>query len=645
MATKPLELGLDGDAETMTPEDERRRRTLQTTCQALKSYFTSLESQMTLDIERFQHMIDISAVETSTEIDLQANKLISDFTKAVRIDMLNKKSELERCRKSTNNEIRRSFSEVKSLVDKGTSSAGHAEERFQCGSLEDIEESVKKVTQVKKTLTEYLASTSFEVPNMKFTLIQSKKANGKTFYPSVGRISVPDVKALCHKQTTPLDVSGLQTAPPDKAESAMTHTGKKRASLETSKPYSEMNLRTEKFDKRKTSLETSKRNADRQRTPEVQTSNSIPYRENSSTNGKSNRRRLPLDVTTSVPDSDTTSSNQKFDRRRTPSETSESDLALRKDHKTKYRTSKSASDKVVNTQTSKKYSKQRIPFDTSKCEEDEDEPVLPLTNRKLSKLRLETSFNVKTQSDMHDSRLMSILVLKNKGLVKIVVTDCSNQCLKLFCSTSTTLLSVCSVTGQPCGLARSRDRVLVTLPFKRQILFVNVQDEMRVTESLNTDKQYYYIAVLPDNTLALTTDLTEDGCVDILSPRGHFVRSISNNIIPYPRSLTAKGDSLVVVSDSRATLTCVTPSRIVLWMAEDSAMLKDLANITADVFEFVYVCDKARGAIVQLTPDGEVVRDIITRNDGLSGPEAISCFHDKLYVAERFGEIKIFQWT
>ncbi|XP_041357600.1 tripartite motif-containing protein 5-like [Gigantopelta aegis] len=198
--------------------------------------------------------------------------------------------------------------------------------------------------------------------------------------------------------------------------------------------------------------------------------------------------------------------------------------------------------------------------------------------------------------------------------------------------------------SQPGGLARSRDQqVVVALAYKRQILYLDIQDDIRLTNTLNTGKQYEYISVLPSNHLAVS-EWGLSGCVDILDERGRVIQSLPRDLIPRPSCLTVKGDSLVVVSEDNS-LKCVTSSGHVTWQSRYSARLRDLRGVSCDMEEFVYVCAVQRNCIVQLSRDGEVIRDVITDQDGLSGPRFVCCDQDNLYVTEKDGHVKIFTWS
>ncbi|XP_041379301.1 uncharacterized protein LOC121391900 [Gigantopelta aegis] len=271
------------------------------------------------------------------------------------------------------------------------------------------------------------------------------------------------------------------------------------------------------------------------------------------------------------------------------------------------------------------------------------------TDRQTDRLTLTQTFHTKISSDKLDPCLRSIAVLGGERSKKIVVSDRDNSCVKYFSAENFELFIKYDLRCKPCGLARSRDQqVVVVLPLKRQILYLDIQDDIRLTNTLNTEKQYWFISVLPSNHLAVSEwggllGFLFGECVDILDEGGHVIQSLPNHLIPCPSRLTVKGDSLVVVSKGNS-LKCVTSSGRVTWQSRDSARLRHLFGVACDMEEFVYVCDDQRDCIVQLSRDGEVIRDVITGQDGLSGPESVCCDQDKLYVADEDGHVKIFRW-
>ena len=262
-------------------------------------------------------------------------------------------------------------------------------------------------------------------------------------------------------------------------------------------------------------------------------------------------------------------------------------------------------------------------------------------DRRTDRLTLTQTFNTKISSDERDSCLFSIAVLGERG-EKIVVCDCYNSRVKCFSTRTSALLGQYETPSPPLGLAKSRDQqVVVALPWERQILYLDIQGDIRRTNTLTTGKEYRFISVLPGNRLAVSVWY---GCVDILDEGGHVIQTLPTDSIPDTTFLTVKGESLLVVTDSSTRLTCVTSSGHVTWRSHDSARLNDLCGVACDMEEFVYVCNWNTNCIVQLSRDGQVIRDVITAHDGLSEPRSVCCDDDKLYVCQFNGDVKIFTW-
>ena len=220
--------------------------------------------------------------------------------------------------------------------------------------------------------------------------------------------------------------------------------------------------------------------------------------------------------------------------------------------------------------------------------------------------------------------------------------DFYNSRVKCFSTRTSALLGQYETPCRPWGLAKSRDQqVVVALPDTRQILYLDIQGDIRRTNTLTTGKRYHFISVLPGNRLAVSVWRE---CVDILDEGGHVIQTLPTDSIPRPSFLTVKGESLLVVTDYGTSLTCVTSSGHVTWRSHDSARRYDLWGVACDMEEFVYVCNENTNCIVQLSRDGQVIRDVITAHDGLSEPRSVCCDDDKLYVCQRNGVVKIFTW-
>ena len=263
-------------------------------------------------------------------------------------------------------------------------------------------------------------------------------------------------------------------------------------------------------------------------------------------------------------------------------------------------------------------------------------------DRRTDRLTLTQTFNTKISSDIRVPRLYSIAVLGERG-EKIVVSDCNNSRVKCFSTRTSALLGQYETPCRPWGLAKSRDQqVVVALSDTRQILYLDIQGDIRRTNTLTTGKGYHFISVLPGNRLAVSELWCK--CVDILDEGGHVIQTLPTDSIPVPSRLTVKGESLLVVTDDGRSLTCVTSSGHVTWRSHDLARLNGLRGVACDMEEFVFVCNRNTNCIVQLTRDGQVIRDVITAHDGLSRPLSVCCDDDKLYVCQGNGVVKIFTW-
>ena len=272
---------------------------------------------------------------------------------------------------------------------------------------------------------------------------------------------------------------------------------------------------------------------------------------------------------------------------------------------------------------------------------DRTEQTNSRTDRRTDRLTLTQTFNTKISSDERVPCLPSIAVLGERG-EKIVVCDFNNSRVKCFSTRTSALLGQYKTPCRPCGLAKSRDQqVVVALRDTRQILYLDIQGDIRRTNTLTTGKGYYFISVLPGNRLAVSVCYK---CVDILDEGGHVIQTLPTDSIPDPSCLTVKGESLLVVTDYGMRLTCVTSSGHVTWRSHDSARLYVLWGVACDMEEFVYVCNENTNCIVQLSRDGQVIRDVITAHDGLSEPRSVCCDDDKLYVCQWNGDVKIFTW-
>ena len=242
--------------------------------------------------------------------------------------------------------------------------------------------------------------------------------------------------------------------------------------------------------------------------------------------------------------------------------------------------------------------------------------------------------------------LTSMAVLRAERSDKIVVCGESwpNYFVRCYSGQRSALLGEYKLPSLPFDLAKSRDQqVVVVLPWIRQIMYLDVQDDIRLVKTLKTEKQYQYISVLPGNRLAVC-ELSGKG-VDILDEGGRVIQTLNPDSIPRPSRLAVRGECLLIVTDDGNSLTCVTSAGRVTWRSRDLAREDGLVGVACDMEQFVYVCDRNRHRVVQLTRDGQVIRDVITAHDGLSRPWSVCCVGDVLYVGQGDGVVNQFTWS
>jgi len=178
----------------------------------------------------------------------------------------------------------------------------------------------------------------------------------------------------------------------------------------------------------------------------------------------------------------------------------------------------------------------------------------------------------------------------------------------------------------------------------KKIIFVTVNERITETKSVQTEQQYWKITQLSNCNLAVSVLLSNPGRVDILNLNCDVIHTISN-LPPVPFYLTTSRDSLLVVSYDDKSVTCLSSSFARSWVtSRDTTRLKYAWGITCDNSGYIYVVDNDRDLVVQLSPSGDYLRDVITRQNGLDSPVAV-CFHrDTLYITQVNREIKIFTW-
>ena len=104
---------------------------------------------------------------------------------------------------------------------------------------------------------------------------------------------------------------------------------------------------------------------------------------------------------------------------------------------------------------------------------------------------------------------------------------------------------------------------------------------------------------------------------------GRFTTSVKQMNLPYYSYVTTCGTKIYQTNHNTSTVTCYTKKGEQLWEYKDASVLNDPPDVTVDSNSNVFVASYTCNSVVVLEPGGRQVRQLISSDDGLSGPTGL----------------------
>ncbi|XP_071091576.1 uncharacterized protein [Haliotis cracherodii] len=240
--------------------------------------------------------------------------------------------------------------------------------------------------------------------------------------------------------------------------------------------------------------------------------------------------------------------------------------------------------------------------------------------------------NTRVAGDAMVAIPFDVTVLAVNGTDTVVVTDyLKNSVRSCYTRNKQPCHSRLSLGGGPWGITKLKDtQVAVTVQDTRQIVTVQVNPDLVLLSTITTSKQYYGITSLTPPTLAACSKFPP--CVDILDMAGHVLKSIrpghpSRNILKNPNFLcTTRTGNILLCDRGSKCVVCLTPDGDVVFtysLTGETAMAYP-HGITSTSTGDILVTDYHLHRVLHLTESGQFVRNILTSQDGVLNPWAVS---------------------
>lgn len=209
----------------------------------------------------------------------------------------------------------------------------------------------------------------------------------------------------------------------------------------------------------------------------------------------------------------------------------------------------------------------------------------------------------------------------------VVICDFLNKRLTLL-DQNVALKDKLDLTSGPYSVsAADNNNVIITLPLKQQIQYVQIFPTMKAGRVIEVDKTCYGIYVFGGK---LYTSLEKDnkGEVCILDLNGNLEKKIDVSQdgtslfqLPYCITISETGDE--IFDGKTDIVTCMSADGHVIYQCKDDE-IKGPRGIYVDAWNNVYVCGKETNNIAVITADGRFCRYLVSASEGLQKPCSVA---------------------
>lgn len=266
-------------------------------------------------------------------------------------------------------------------------------------------------------------------------------------------------------------------------------------------------------------------------------------------------------------------------------------------------------------------------------------------------------FDARTAEDGGQCCLSSIIMLIDGTMV---VSDFNNYKLKRFAQDGFLVEEVVLSSGPWSMCMSSETEVAITLPWKWEIAIISTTAEkLTITDRIKTPQPYWAIAVVDENTYAVSSVWPKGSkSVDLISREGEVYNTFQfdeagNPVFSWPDYLTVTSCGDIVVSDMNngvvMSLGCQDGDLRFCHEPEGETAVKRPRGVCTDNDGHILFAEKCNHTVSMLTSEGEFIRHILGAKHAIRKPLAICVFLDDtdkahIIVTMEIGEIKIFQY-
>lgn len=237
---------------------------------------------------------------------------------------------------------------------------------------------------------------------------------------------------------------------------------------------------------------------------------------------------------------------------------------------------------------------------------------------------------------------------------KIVGSSSSSQKVLLL-NTSFRTISNCVLDGLPGGMCKtSQKEIIVCLPELNTLQFMYVDRNLKKTRCFKLEIKCFSVAHHNGEIYVISAGMgSRPPQIYVYNMSAKLLRTIGTDMFkdplfmdPYHVVVSPDG-SKIYVTDGNMGLLCLTRTGVLV-KKHESKILELPYGLTIDPVGNVFVCGSASNNILQLSPDGFSVREILHEQDDISSPLSVCLDYKRsllIMTMSKQRKIKVYSMT
>ena len=231
--------------------------------------------------------------------------------------------------------------------------------------------------------------------------------------------------------------------------------------------------------------------------------------------------------------------------------------------------------------------------------------------------------NVRLEEDCNKPLITACAVMPTGNTV---LCDRGNDSLKLF-DNSWIYQGGLTIHGIFDISVVDANTVIVTVPHKKKLQYVQILPQLELMRTIHLDFDCWRVCVSREDIYmyvrCMTPDMPRE--IRVLGRDGTEKRRVpvERNSSPCTITLSPSGEKIFFTDRNTDIVTCMTVDGRIVYKYENDK-LKNPRGVYCDLEDNLFVCGSYSNTVHAITADGKGGGTLLTSNDGLDGPCAIS---------------------